>query len=80
MPGGGSRNPAASRMEHIAAVINGWKPATLLPFEKGSSYSVEHLLMAASERSKCFTQAIGGKNKVVISVGFISSCSHFCRM
>ena len=47
---------------------------------EGSSYSVEHILMAASESIKFFTQFLGGKNKVVISEAFISSCSHFCQM
>ena len=45
-----SKNPAASRMVHIAAVTNCWKPATLQLLEEGSSYSVEHSSMAASER------------------------------
>ena len=45
-----SKNPAASRMFHIAAVTKGWKPATLLLLEEGSSYFVECRSMAASER------------------------------
>ena len=45
-----SKNPAASRMVHIAAVTNCWKPATLQLFQDGSSYFVEHSSMAAFER------------------------------
>ena len=45
-----SKNPAASRMVHIAAVTKGWKPATLQLLEEGSSYFVERRSMAASER------------------------------
>ena len=60
-------------MEHISALINVWKPATLQLFEEGKSTFVDHLLMAASEIIKFFTQSIGGKNKVVISEAFISS-------
>ena len=63
----------------IAAVTNDWKPATLQLFGEGSSYFVEHLLMAASERVKFFTQSTWGKNKVVISKGFIRSCSNFVK-
>ena len=65
-------NPAASRMVHITAVMNDWKPLQL--FEEGNSYFVEHLPMVASERIKFFTQS---KNKVAISEAFISSCSYF---
>ena len=61
---GGSKNPAASRIFYIAAVINGQKTGTLQLFEEGSSCFVEHHSMAASER---------------ISEAFISG-SHFCRM
>ena len=43
-------------MVHIAAVINGWKPATLQLFEEGSSCFVDHLSIAASERNKFFRQ------------------------
>ena len=60
-------------MEHISALINVWKPVTLQLFEEGKSTFVDHLLMAASEIIKFFTQSIGGKNKVVISEAFISS-------
>ena len=44
------KNPAASRMIHIAAVNNCWKLATLQLLEEGSSYFVEHRSMVASER------------------------------
>ena len=75
---GGSKNPPASRIVHIAAVTNDWKLATLQLFEEGSSYFEEHLWMTASERIKFFfTKSIGGKNKIVIFEAFISSRSHF---
>ena len=45
-------------MEHIAALINGWRPKTLWFLEEGSSYFVEHLSMATSERINLFTQSI----------------------
>ena len=73
-------NLAASRMEHILELINVWKPATLQLFEEGRLNFVDHLSMAASRRIMFFTQSVGGKNKVVISEAFMSSCSHFCRM
>ena len=50
MPKCGSKNPAASRMVHIAAVTNDWKPSTLQLLDVGSSCFVEHCSMTASER------------------------------
>ena len=67
-------------MVNNAAVTDGWKPATLQLSEEESSYFVENLSMAVSERIKFFIQSIGGKNKAVISKAFISGYSHFCRM
>ena len=74
----GSRNLAESRMEAISALINIWKPATLKLFEEGIFNFADQLSMAASERIKSFMHSIGGKNKVVISEAFTSSCFHFC--
>ena len=76
---GGSKNSAPTRMVHIAAVTNDWKLAILQLCGEGSSYFVEHLPMAATERIKLFTKSIWGKSKVVISEVFIRSCSHFVK-
>ena len=65
---------------HCSTNYNSWKPATLQQFQEGSSYFAEHVSMAVSERIKFFTQSNGGKNKVIISKTFISSCSHLCWM